>query len=93
MHLSEERAIHIAHRIVEALLKHPEAARVPDPVQARKAAKEAMLDFLRVEEEIEGAVRGKIGRMPKGPPEGSSRWKVLYDQFLAEERVRRGLPR
>jgi hypothetical protein len=86
MSLSEDRISHMAHEILERLWRD-DLADIADESRALACTKKSLTAFFGAFEEIEEAVRAKLGsRAP-----GSRDWEVLYQKFYQEELARRKL--
>lgn len=89
MRLSEERVMHIAHKIHDRLYLD-EFVDYTDEDAALKEIKKIMADFLLMEEKIDNFVRQKIQTLKKGILEGSPEWEVLYRKYSEEELRKKG---
>ena len=60
-----------------------------DDERALQEIKRTIRDYLKVEDEVDTAVRQKIRSLSKPIPEGSKEWEVLYKKYFEEEMARR----
>lgn len=86
MSLSEDRISHMAHEIMERLWRD-DLADIADESRALARVKQSLTAFFDVAEEIDAAVRAKLGN--RAP--GSRDWELLYQKFHQEEMARRKL--
>ena len=89
MILSEERASHLAHLVVDGLWKD-DLVDYEDEEKAMRFAKQAVQAFVIECENIDKFARDKVASLKRGVVEGSPEWDVLYSKYFAEEMVRRG---
>jgi len=89
MRLSDSKISHITNLLTDGLNKDGFLASSRED-EARKEIKSAFIEYLKVDDEIDLAVRKKIATLSKAPPEGSQEWSVLYRKYFREEEVRRG---
>lgn len=89
MRLSEDRISHIAHLIIDTLYRE-DMVDFPREEIALNEVKRRITDYLRVEDEVDEIVRGKIHSMSRVIPEGGREWDVLYKKFFKEEMEKRG---
>lgn len=90
MMLSEGRQTHFAHVVCDGIWED-DLVDYNDEDRAIRAAKKAVLDFLKEEDNIDAAVRQKLLSQKRGIMEGSTEWDVLYSKYYQEELNRRGL--
>ena len=88
MRLSEDRISHIAHLISDGIWKD-DLVDFADDERALQEIKRTIRDYLKVEDEVDTAVRQKIRSLSKPIPEGSKEWEVLYKKYFEEEMARR----
>lgn len=89
MRFSEAKISHLANILTSGLKKDACLASSRED-DARKEIKTALVDFFKVDDEIDDVVRRKIASLSRKPPEGSQEWSILYRQYFREEEVRRG---
>jgi hypothetical protein len=89
MILSEDRQSHWAHIITDGLWKDDLLDFSDDDV-ALRAAKKALVEYVRQQGDLDLTVRKKIQSLKKQVYEGSSEWDILYGKYFQEELVRRG---
>lgn len=89
MILSEERQSHFAKLIVDGLWKADLVDYTEDDV-AMRAAKRAILSWVKNEEKIDEKVRSKIQSLKKTVTEGTSEWDIMYRKYYEEETNKRG---
>lgn len=89
MHLSEERARNIAHKVWMALKNSP-ALKLVSPEQALSNIKDTLSFYQSRGGEIDQKVRAKINSLKRGVSPGSPEWEVLYRQYAEEEAKKLG---
>jgi len=87
MRLKEEKIFHIANLIANQI-KAQGLVEFIDETAVRKELKGAILDSLKVDDEVDAKVRAKIGSYSRKIVEGSGEWEVLYRKFFVEEMAR-----
>ena len=87
MRLKEEKIFHIANLIANQI-KAQGLVEFIDETAVRKELKGAILDYLKVDDEVDAKVRAKIGSYSRKIVEGSGEWEVLYRKFFVEEMAR-----
>lgn len=89
MILSEERQTHWAHVLTDGVY-NDDLVDFTDEDEALRAAKRAIVEFVKEEQEIDGKARAKVASLKRGVVEGSPEWDILYRKYYEEERGRRG---
>ena len=89
MLLSEDRISHLSHLILKGLLQSDRTAFLQEDVKILREIKWIITQDLQIEEEMDQAVRAKLGSYSRPLAEGSPEWEVLYNKFLNEERQKR----
>ena len=89
MRLSEEKISHIAHLIRDGLQKG-NCVEYHNSIEALKTIKKALLDYLKIDDELDQVVQQKISTLKRGVHQGSREWDVLYSQYYKEEERKRG---
>lgn len=89
MILSEDRQTHWAHLLTDGVYNE-DLVDFTDEDQALRAAKRAVLDFVKEEADLDVKVRAKVASLKRGVPEGSREWDIMYQKYYEEERNRRG---
>lgn len=89
MILSEERQYHLAHKVTDKVWGD-DIADFSDDELALKAAKKAIIDFVKEDAEIDQKAREKVASLKRGVIEGTSEWEILYKKYYEEEKNRRG---
>lgn len=89
MRLSEDRISHIAHLIIDAIWRD-DLVDYPKEDAALQEVKKTIMDYLKIEDEVDEFVRGKIRSMSMVIPEGGREWDVLYKKFFNEEMAKKG---
>lgn len=89
MILSEDRQTHWAHLITDAVY-NDDLVDFSDDDQALRAAKRAILEFVKEEQDLDAKARAKVSSLKRGVIEGSPEWDILYRKYYEEERGRRG---
>ena len=90
MILSEGRQTRFAHVIVDGIWED-DLVDYTDDDYAIRAAKKAMQNFLREEDNLDAVVRQKVMSLKKTVMEGSMEWDTMYNKYYEEELKRRGL--
>lgn len=88
MRISEDRISHISHRIWDALY-HDDLVDYPDDTKALLGIKQAMTQYLKIDDEIDEEVRQKITSLKRGVSEGSPEWDILYKKYYEEAALKR----
>lgn len=89
MILSEDRQTHWAHVLTDGIY-NADLVDFTDEDEALRAAKRAILEFVKEEQDIDGKARAKVASLKRGVVEGSPEWEILYRKYYEEERGRRG---
>ena len=85
MKLSREKLIHLSHLIVAGLETAPGIKLLQDRNDVRLVILDVLHDAMKLEDDIDAAVRKKIMTQKKEIPEGSREWDVLYRKYYEEE--------
>ncbi|MEQ1875615.1 MAG: DUF507 family protein [Bdellovibrionia bacterium] len=88
MILSEDRQTRMAHVIVDGIW-NDDLVEYPDEEMAIRAAKKAVILFVKQEGEIDERVRAKVLSLKRGVVEGSPEWDIMYKKYYEEE-MRKG---
>ena len=89
MILSDEKVTHLSHLILNHL-KNPANARLKtDEVVVLREIKRLLALELKVEEEVDAAVRRRLASYARPLAEGSSEWETLYHKTFEEEMRKR----
>jgi hypothetical protein len=83
--LSEDKASHLSHVILQAVKKSRVVEVKSDDARILKDIKRVLASELLQEEEIDRKVRAKLGSYSRGIVEGSPEWDVLYRKTFEEE--------
>jgi hypothetical protein len=89
--LSDDKITHMTHVLLKTLLERDTIDITEDETAVRRAIKRAIKAQLQTGEEMDRAVRRKIESLSRHVPEGSPEWDTLYQKYLREEEVRRGM--
>ena len=89
MILSDERQIHIAH-IVTDKVWGDDIADFSDDDIALRAAKTAIIAFVKEDSEIDKKAREKVASLKRNVLEGTREWEILYKKYYEEEKGRYG---
>ncbi|MBI5198907.1 MAG: DUF507 family protein [Nitrospirae bacterium] len=89
MRLRDEKINHLSHIILNGLLKKDIAVLLDDKIKAIKEIRRVIIQELRIDEEIDEIVRGKLQSYSRRIPEGSPEWEVMYRKFFQEEMGKR----
>jgi hypothetical protein len=90
MMLSDEKISHTSHVLLRGLLENKLITVKADDSEVRREIKKAIVNQLRIGEDIDAAVTKKLLSFSRKLVEGSPEWDVLYRKFYEEEEVRRG---
>lgn len=89
MILSEDRQTHWAHLLTD-FVYNEDLVDFNDDDQAIRAAKRAVIEFVKEEADLDQKARTKVTSLKRGVVEGSPEWDILYRKYYEEERNRRG---
>lgn len=89
MKLSEDRISHIAHLIWDKLYDD-DLVDYPDEDEALQGIKQAMVQYLHLEDIIDDEVRKKIASLSRQVAEGSPEWDILYRKYYEEAAGKKG---
>jgi hypothetical protein len=85
MRLSRGKMVHLSHKVIETLEGDETIELLRDSNAVRLEVFKVINEEMKIEEEIENAVRRKIESQKKGIPEGSREWDILFKQYFDEE--------
>ena len=89
MILSDEKVMHLSHLILTHL-KDPAHARLKcDEVTGLREIKRLLAVELKVEEDVDLAVRRRLASYSRPLAEGSPEWETLYHKMFEEEMRKR----
>jgi len=89
MILSEERQTHFAHIITDKVWGD-DIVDFSDDDEALRAAKKAIIAFVKEDNEIDQKAREKVASLKRNVLEGTTEWDILYRKYYEEEKNRRG---
>lgn len=89
MILSEERQNHLAHLITDKVWGD-DIVDFSDDDEALRAAKKAIIAFVKEDAEIDLKAREKVASLKRNVMEGTTEWEILYKKYYEEEKNRRG---
>jgi uncharacterized protein len=89
MSLSREKINHLSQILTKGLVELPGGTLHAPENTIRLEIVRAMQDALKLEEEIETAVRRTLYSYTRRIPEGSREWDVMYQKLYNEELARR----
>ncbi len=89
MILSEDRQSHLAHIVTDGIW-HDDMVDYSDEDEALRAAKRAIIEFVKDEMEVDRKAREKVSSLKRNVVEGSPEWDILYRKYYEEERNKRG---
>lgn len=89
MILSDDKINHISHLILNGIKNDNMATLITDEAKVLKEIKTVIINELRLEEEIDRFVKGKLESYSRKIFEGSPEWEVLYKKFFGEESKKR----
>jgi len=91
MRLSREKTIRLSHIITDVLVASDDVEFIEDRATIRQNVVDILMALLKEEEQVDAAVRQKIGSQKKEILEGSEEWDVLYRKYYGEELRRMGI--
>ena len=86
--LSPERQGHLARLITDGVW-NDDLADYSDDDAALRVAKQAVVQFVKEETEIDEIAKQKVASLKRNVVEGSPEWDVMYRKYYEEERKRR----
>jgi len=89
--LSDEKISHMSHLLLRKLKERGIIKLLAEESRIRKQIKRSIVEEVKLGEEIDEAVKGKLWSYSKKIVEGSPEWEVLYKRFFQEEEKKRGL--
>lgn len=89
MILSEDRQTHWAHLATDGVY-NADLVDFTDEDQALRAAKRAIVEFVKEEADIDVKTRAKVASLKRGVLEGTREWDIMYQKYYEEERGKRG---
>lgn len=89
MILSEDRQSHWAHLLTDGVW-NDDMVDFTDEDQALRAAKRAIAEFVKEDQDIDTKARAKVASLKRNVMEGTSEWDVMYRKYYEEERSKRG---
>ena len=89
MIISGDRQNHLAHLVTDGVWGD-DIADFLDDDQALRAAKIAIGEFVKEDEDIEKDARAKVASLKRNVMEGTPEWDVMYRKYYEEERAKRG---
>ena len=89
MILSEERQFHLAHVATDKVWGDDIADFSDDDI-ALRAARTAIVAFVKEDIEIDKKARDKVATLKRGVTEGTREWDIMYQKYYEEERARYG---
>jgi hypothetical protein len=90
MKLSDDKITHTTHVLLKGLVEGGFITLKEEDGTVRKEIKRAIINELKLGDEVDTTVRKKLQSFSKKLIEGSPEWEVLYKKFFDEEEVRRG---
>jgi hypothetical protein len=89
MIISPDRQNHLAHIVTDGVWGD-DIADFMDDDQALRAAKIAIAEYVKEDEDIDQRARDKVASLKRNVMEGTPEWDVMYAKYYQEERVKRG---
>ena len=90
MMLSDDKVTHMSHVLLRELLAKDTIDIIEEEGTVRHSIRRAIFEQLKIGQDIDDAVRAKIGSLSRHVPEGSPEWDVLYQQYFDSEELKRG---
>ncbi len=91
MRLSREKIVRLSHAVTELLVASDDVEFIEDRDTIRQEIVKILQAALKEEEQVDAAVRQKIGSQKKEILEGSEEWDILYRKYYNEELKRMGV--
>ncbi len=88
MKLTDERITHISHLIWDGLY-NDDLVDYEDDDESLKVIKLTLMNYLKIEDEIDDTVRAKISSLKRGVTEAHREWDILYKKYYEEEANKR----
>jgi hypothetical protein len=89
MIISGDRQNHLAHIVTDGVW-NDDLVDFTDDDQALRAAKQAIMEFVKEDEDIDQKARAKVASLKRNVMEGTPEWDVMYQKYYQEERGKRG---
>jgi hypothetical protein len=89
MRLSREKINHLSQVILKDLKSYPKITFLKEDNEVRLKIVRLITDELRIDDEIDAAVRQTLRSYKRKIVEGSSEWDVMYQKLYEEEMNRR----
>ncbi|MBC7371849.1 MAG: DUF507 family protein [Bdellovibrionaceae bacterium] len=89
MIISEDRQNHLAHLVTDGVWED-DIIDFTDDDLALRAAKQAIAEFVKEDEDIDQKARAKVTSLKRNVTEGSPEWDIMYKKYYEEERTKRG---
>lgn len=87
MKYSPERISHLAHGILDSLVRK-KALDITDKPLLLREIKEELSTIFAEDDRVDDLIREKLAKQKKVP--GSKEWQILYEKYLTEESSKRG---
>ena len=85
MRLSREKINHISHSIIKAFMQDENIEIFRDENDIRLEIVRIITEELKMEEELDQQVRGRLESYKRKLIEGSTEWEILYQKIYEEE--------
>jgi hypothetical protein len=89
MSLTDEKISHLSHLILDHLKKPAHAKLKVEEAVVLREIKRVLAVEMRVEQEVDAAVRRRLGSYSKPLAEGSAEWETLYRKSFEDEMRKR----
>ena len=80
MILSEGRQTHLAHLITDGLW-NDDLVDFTDDDEALRAAKRAVIEFVKLDQEVSQFAKDKVQSLKRNVMEGTPEWEILYQKY------------
>jgi len=90
MLLNDDKISHISHLILDGVWQD-DLVEYRDEARTLLTIKQSIIQFLKMEEEVEERVRRKISSQAREIIEGSREWEILFKKYYEEELRKKGL--
>lgn len=91
MRLTREKIVRLSHRILDVLVASDNVDFIEDRDTIRQEVVNILQSLLKLEEQVDGEARQKIGSQKREILEGSEEWDLLYRKYYAEGLKRMGV--
>ena len=91
LRLSDDKISHLSHVVLKGMTERGILTPKAEPAIIRREIKRAVTRILKIDAEMEEAIRKKMNSYSRPVPEGTPEWDLLYDRFLREALAKKGI--